>query len=64
MRLPYELVSVQADALLIQMIVTGNLEYWWDYYQEYIKACGWTDQEFDAETLRHVSEGWDNTIWN
>lgn len=41
--------------------------YYWDVYLGYIEACGWTDQEFDKETLRRIDRNWENIrrkIWN
>jgi len=41
--------------------------YYWDLYLGYISACGWTDQEYDKETLRRIDRNWENIrrkIWN
>jgi hypothetical protein len=64
MRVPYELVLVQVDTILMNMILIGDLEYWWDYHQAYIKACGWSDEDFNKEILYHVDAEWDFQIWN
>lgn len=29
-------------------------------YSCYLEACGWTEQEFDAETLRRIDSNWDS----
>ena len=64
MKLKYELVAAQADIFLMKMITTGNLEYWWDYYQAYIIACGWDNESLDRETLPQVDEAWEDISWN
>lgn len=42
--------------------------YYWDLCRGYIEACGWTNQEFDSETIRRVDKGWERffkpRIWN
>ena len=68
-RLPYEVVAVEADRLIIRMVVAPSVEevyYYWDLYVSYIEACGWTDQEFDKETIKRIDAAWilRRTNWN
>ncbi len=60
-RIPYEIVAAEADRLIIRMVVAPTVEqvyYYWDLYVTYIEACGWTDQEFDKETIKRIDAGW------
>jgi len=69
-RIPYEIVAIEADRLIVRMVLSYELglsQYYWELYLGYIAACGWTDQEFDQETLRRVDVAWDNVkrqLWN
>lgn len=69
-RIPYEIVAIEANRILIKMVITPSWEesyHFWDLYNEYILACGWTDKEFDQETLRRIDLNWENIkrkIWN
>jgi hypothetical protein len=69
-RIPYELVVIEADRLIVRMAIAPTLRqasHFWNLYIGYIAACGWTDQEFDSETLRRVDAAWENLrrqIWN
>jgi len=65
-RVPYEIVVMEADRLIIKMATSTTWEradYYWDVYISYIEACGWTDQEFDQETIRRVDAAWRKN-WN
>jgi len=62
-RIPYEIVAIQADRIIFQMVVAPTMRqaiYYWDLYIDFITACGWTDREFDTETLRRVDAAWEN----
>jgi hypothetical protein len=63
MRIPYELVAIQADALIIRMTLSLDSR-WWQQYIFFLDACGWTDKEYDQETLRRIDAAWDFQIWN
>jgi hypothetical protein len=60
-RLPYELVSIEADKILMKMVCAPNwrAHEYFERYLLFITACGWTDLEFDNETLRRVDAAWD-----
>lgn len=63
MRVPYEILIIEADRLIVQMAIARTPRqagYYWNLYIEYIKACGWTDREFDLETMRRVDAVWEN----
>lgn len=65
-RVAYDIVAIEANRLLMKMITSsdGDPFFYWDLYIDFINACGWTDQEFDQETLRRVDAGWDDITWN
>lgn len=69
-RVPYEMVALEADRLIIRMVIAPTprqASYYWELYLGYISACGWTDRELDQETLRRIDAAWDNIrrkIWN
>lgn len=63
--IPYDVVAIEANRILLGMILVEGYEtYFWDYYQSYLEACGWSDEAFDRETLRRVDADWDPVIWN
>lgn len=60
-RVAYEIVAVEAERLIIRMALApsmGQSIYYWRRYIEYIEACGWTDREFDLETLKRIDRTW------
>lgn len=60
-RLPYDIVVIEADRLIIKMALAADWErsiYYWEQYLAYIEACGWTDYEFDKETLKRIDAAW------
>ena len=62
---PYDMVMLQADHLLELAIVAQDFQdrrTYLDQYYEFLNATGWTDYEYDAETLRRVDNDWDNAI--
>lgn len=61
MRTSFEIVSYYADIFFIKY-VTSSLEesfFYEDLYHIYIKSCGWSSEEFDAELLRRINNSWD-----
>ena len=64
-RIPYDIVSIQANILIINMALSCS-NYYWQLYIAYIEACGWSDQEYDIETLHRIDAAWDNEqqVWN
>jgi hypothetical protein len=70
-RVPYEIVAIEVDRIMRKMVLASEWEqayYYWDLCRGYIEACGWTNQEFDNETIRRVDKGWERffkpRIWN
>jgi len=60
-RIPYEIVSIEAEKILFKMVLAPSYDAfeYYDRYIVFINACGWTDREFDTETLRRVDAGWE-----
>lgn len=61
-RIPYERVAMEVDSYLLRAATSKTFEsrcYWWDKYLLFLDACGWTDYEFDAETLRRIEIEWE-----
>lgn len=61
-RVPYEIVAVEADRLIVRMALAPSIRqavHYWRRYIDYIEACGWTDSEFDIETLKRIDRIWD-----
>lgn len=62
MRIHYEIMEdlvveiIQLMVLSSNEDVTNNL---FQLYLEYLSECGWTDQEFDAETLSRIDSSWE-----
>ncbi len=61
-RIPYEYVALKVNTYLVRAVVSKSFEarcYWWDQYLGFLDACGWTDHDFDAETLRRIEIEWE-----
>lgn len=69
-RIPYEIIVVEADRLIVRMVIaptSRQADYYWELYLGYIAACGWTDRELDREMLRRIDLAWENLrrqLWN
>jgi len=69
-RVPYEIVAIEAERLIIRMALSPTIRgsiHFWRRYIEYIEACGWTDREFDRETLKRIDAAWESLrrqLWN
>lgn len=70
-KIPYDIVAIEANKLIIRMALSKyNDFYYYQLYLTFIQACGWTDQEFDEETLKRIDKAWDvifkrkTIIWN
>ena len=51
-RISYERIILEADRIITRMALSANSDtaiYHWHVYNQYIGACGWTDQELDKE---------------
>ncbi len=61
MRTSFEIVSYYADMYFIKYVSSSNeySSFYLDVYFNYIKSCGWSIEEFDAELLRRINNSWD-----
>lgn len=69
-RLPYEVVALEADRIIVRMALAPTLQLslkYWRRYIDFITACGWTDRELDKETLRRIDRNWNvyqkSSLW-
>jgi hypothetical protein len=61
MKLPYEQVSEQADLILMKMLdPNADQAAIYEDYQDWLRAAGWSEGEFNAETMRRVDADWDD----
>lgn len=59
-KVPYDLIAIEADRLIIRMVLSSLYGYtFYLKYLLYLSACGWTDKEFDLETLRRIDCSWE-----
>lgn len=63
MKLPYEAFVIRANRLIVKMVLSNDPIHYWDQYTLLLEACGWTDREFDRETLRRIDAAW-RPPWN
>jgi hypothetical protein len=64
-RIPYDVIAIEADRLIIKMVIASSREesfHYWNLYLEYIAACGWTNQEFDQEMMRRIDKNWGDNV--
>jgi hypothetical protein len=55
-RVPYHILVDEANYLIeMAAFSPSDGEYYWQMYHALIDGCGWTDEEFDAETLSRTS---------
>lgn len=61
MKIPFELIeplaSQLADAAALSETPEDRIAFW-DYYEQYIVECGWTEKEYDEECLARLEESW------
>lgn len=62
-RIPYEIMEdlVQELTALYVFSEPGYSEIYFALYLEYLQGCGWTDQEFDQETLSRIDASWETS---
>lgn len=62
-RVPYELLSLEVDKLLNKMVNApqGEITIYKSKYLKLINNFGWTDFEYDQETLRRIDSSWEKT---
>lgn len=62
-RIPYDSMAPEANRFIINMVSASSWEEayeYWDQYNDFIETCGWTDREFDLETIRRVDAAWEH----
>ena len=65
-KIPYDLVAIEANKLIVRMALSSYIDYSNNYklYLFYIEACGWDDSSFDKELLKRINSNWDNLCLN
>lgn len=61
-RIPYEIMAPEANNIIVRMASSSNpitRFQFWNQYISYIENCGWSDQEFDRETLKRIDRNWE-----
>lgn len=60
-KIPYDLVAIEATKILNKILTSsddGMINDYYDKYVQYLNACGWTDSEFDKESLKRIDSNW------
>ncbi len=63
-RIAYELIAVEANRLVCRMVrshLCNDFIDAWEARETYLAlltSCSWTEQDYDNEMLRRVSESW------
>lgn len=63
-RVPYEIVSIEADKILEKILSSSDADQmskYYDEYLDYLHATGWSEEDFDLETSRRVDLGWEES---
>jgi hypothetical protein len=71
-KLPYEIVALEASKLIVRMALSNYSDYYDNHrlYLGFIEACGWTNTEYDEETMVRIDHAWDfylknkSIVWN
>lgn len=68
-KIPYNIVAIEANKLIVRAVMANDDFYHYDLYMDYIHACGWSNFEFDQETIKYIDKNWDSIkrsdiIWN
>lgn len=61
-RVPYEIVAAQAEQLYQKVLDSTSAEEmvkYYDAYIDFIKACGWSIQDYDNEQLKGIDTSWE-----
>lgn len=56
MKLPYDIIVIEAFKLIDDAVISYDSDL--SKYLDYIEACGWTNLEFDLETLKRIDCNW------
>lgn len=60
-KIPYEIVAIEATKILNKILSSseeGMINDYYDKYVQYLNACGWSDSEFDKESLKRIDADW------
>jgi hypothetical protein len=61
-KIQFDLVQIEAEKILFRLLGAKNDSESDKIYKEYLSyldACGWTDAEYDSETLKRVDKNWE-----
>lgn len=65
MKMPYSLVALRVEELIKNAALFSlvqNYEAAYAFFDEmalYLTYCGWSEEEFDCETLKRIDRGWE-----
>jgi hypothetical protein len=56
----YKLAYIQANKILDKMLdFPDKYEEIYDEYLDYIKKCGWSDEEFNKQLMKDIDSSWE-----
>lgn len=58
-KIPYDLIAIEADKLISRMVLSSEEKNYYELYLLYINACGWSEKDFDRETLSRIDSAWE-----
>jgi hypothetical protein len=58
-KIPYDLIAIEADKLISRMVLSSEIKNYYVMYLLYINACGWSERDFDKETLSRIDSSWE-----
>ena len=58
-KIPYDLIAIEADKLISRMALYSEEKNYYTLYLLYINACGWSEQDFNLETLSRIDSSWE-----
>ena len=62
-RLSFDRITIEANRLLdLHALAPSYDRRYYNAYIDYLSACGWTDEEIDAATLKFIDANWEPTI--
>jgi hypothetical protein len=61
-RIPFDIMLLEADRLICLMATASSIDmayYYWEQFDVYIEACGWSNMAFDQELLIRIDSSWE-----
>ena len=58
-KIPYDLIAIEADKLISRMVLSSEEKNYYLIYLLYINACGWSEKDFNSETLSRIDSSWE-----